>query len=576
VEGIARQIFRDQALTVTYALLVSLVVALTLTPMLSALGGGNGRSRLLFLGPRRKPVPFPRASAATGVEGGGRLRGAYGSLLRAALAHRIPVMAATVVLVAGAVWLGRGLGSELIPPLGRGEFRFALRLPEGTPIEETDRLLRGVETETAALEGVSTVFANVGVDAGERGSLRSKKENCAELNVRLAAGLDPAVGADLLARVRRVLAELPGAESTLLEATALTFRTPVAVEIYGYELEDLTDVSQAVTERLAAIPGLRDLSTTVELGSPEVQIRFDRDKLRTAGLDLRSAAEALRTKILGRVATDYKDRDRQIDVLVRSGDAQSVDFDDLRTMVVGYHGQTPVPLASVAAVDVRRGPARITRLAQSRAAVVSAGLVGRDLGSATAEIRAALRELPLPAGVTLEIGGQSDEMGSSLRSLRFAVALAVFLVYLVMASLFESLLDPFLILFTVPMALVGVVAGLALTGRPVSVVVMIGAIMLAGIVVNNGIVLIDLIGRLRRRGRSLVEAVVEAGTVRLRPILMTTITTVLGLTPMALGRGDGAEIGAPLAVTVIGGLLVATLLTLIVLPVLYSLVHREV
>jgi multidrug efflux pump subunit AcrB len=207
--------------------------------------------------------------------------------------------------------------------------------------------------------------------------------------------------------------------------------------------------------------------------------------------------------------------------------------------------------------------------------VVSANLVGRDLGSASRDIETALARVSLPPDVTVQIAGQNEEMRSSMRSLVFAAALAIFLVYLVMASQFESLKNPFLILFTMPMGLIGVVGALVLTRTAVSVVVMIGAIMLAGIVVNNGIVLIDLVGRLRRQGATVREAIVEAAQVRLRPILMTTTTTVLGLLPLAMGRGEGAEIMTPLAVTVIGGLTVSTVLTLVVLPVLYSLVNRD-
>ena len=206
---------------------------------------------------------------------------------------------------------------------------------------------------------------------------------------------------------------------------------------------------------------------------------------------------------------------------------------------------------------------------------MSANLEGRDLGSVSQDIQAAVASVSLPPSVTVDLAGQNEEMQKSLRSLIFAALLAVFMVYLVMASQFESLLNPFLILFAVPMALIGVVAGLLLTGTTVSVVVMIGGIMLAGIVVNNGIVLVDLIGQLRRAGRSPREAVLEAGEIRLRPILMTTATTVLALLPLALGKGEGAELMAPLAVTVIGGLAVSTLLTLVLIPVLYTLVHRR-
>jgi len=591
VEGIARQIFKDQALTVTFALLVSLAVALTLTPMVAALGkeGRKLRGRRWWNLLRRASShdrfdrgdsegarPLSPSPAASG-EGGffDLFRRGYVRFLGAALRHRVAVVAASVVLFALSVVGIRALGTDLIPSFSRGELRFDVELAEATPIERTNLVMDNLEKDLLDVPGVQTLFTNVGMDAGESGTLRSKKENHAELNVILAPGAGKEGEARALEAIREKLARYPEVTATQEQGTAFTFKTPVAVEIYGFEMASITDVSREVAARLHAVPGLKDIVTNMETGSPEVQIRFDRDKLKLAGLDLREASEALRTAILGKVATDFKDRDRQIDVRVRSGAAYDLRFADLNTMVVGYHDRLPVQLASVAAIDMERGPARIGRISQTRAAVVSANLVGRDLGSVSRDIEQALADVPLPPDVTVQLAGQNEEMQRSLHSLVFAGLLAVFMVYLVMASQFESLLDPFLILFAVPMALIGVVGGLVLTGTSVSIVVMIGGIMLAGIVVNNGIVLVDLIGQFRREGMGVRQAVLEAGSVRLRPILMTTATTVLGLIPLALGRGDGAEMMAPLAVTVIGGLLVSTLLTLVLIPVLFSLVHRE-
>ncbi len=587
VQGVARQIFKDQALTVTYALLVSLVVALTLTPMLAALGreGRSGRPWWKRFGGSSpasdggESTPAGHAAPARPEAAPGRamiaLRSGYRRVIEGALDHRGLVVASVAALFVLSVLGARRLGSDLIPPLSQGELRFDVELPEGTPIEHTDQVVGRLEDALRDVPQVETVYSNVGVDAGDDGSLRSKKENHAELNVRLESGAGRAGEAVALEAIRAEFARFPHLTGTLRDQTAFSFKTPVEVEIYGYNLADLAQVSDRVEEVLRGIHGLRDVTTSMEPGSPEVEIRFDRDKLKMAGLGLREASEALRTKVLGKVATDFKERDRQIDVLVRSADARDLSFDELNTMVVGERNDLPVRLASVAAVAVERGPARIQRISQSRAATVSANLEGRDLGGVSGEIENALAAIPLPTDVTLQLAGQNEEMQQSLRSLVFAAALAIFLVYLVMASQFESLLNPFLILFTMPMALIGVVAGLTLTQTAVSVVVMIGAIMLAGIVVNNGIVLMDLISQLRRRGLGVRAAILEAGEVRLRPILMTTTTTVLGLLPLALGKGDGGEIMAPLAVTVIGGLLMSTLLTLVVIPVLYSLVHRE-
>jgi HAE1 family hydrophobic/amphiphilic exporter-1 len=292
------------------------------------------------------------------------------------------------------------------------------------------------------------------------------------------------------------------------------------------------------------------------------------------GLSLDEVSNNLKTKIQGEVPTKFKEREIQVDIRVRTSAWQAEHVDELNSLVVGEAEGTPISLSTVADVDVARGLSQITRISQQRAAVVSGNLSGRDLGSVSRDIGHLIDETALPGDITVEIGGQNEELNRSYRSLVFALLLAVFLVYLVMAAQFESFIHPFIILFTVPLGAIGVIWTLLATGQSVSVVVFIGVIMLSGIVVNNGIVLIDYINRLRRSGMEKMQAIREAGHVRLRPIVMTTLTTVLGLLPMALGLGEGAEIRAPMALTVIGGLLGATFLTLLVIPALYSIVDR--
>jgi len=247
----------------------------------------------------------------------------------------------------------------------------------------------------------------------------------------------------------------------------------------------------------------------------------------------------------------------------------------LRKLIVNPSAARPVTLEAVADIRISRGPSEVRRVAQERVALITANLGFGDLGAAAAEARTIINRTPMPSGVTAMVSGQNEEMQASFQSMQFALALAVFLVYLVMASQFESLVHPFVILFTIPLALVGAVLALFITGTTVNVVALIGVIMLAGIVVNNAIVLVDLINQLQANGTEKIEAIMEAGRARLRPILMTTLTTALGLLPMAIGFGEGAEVRAPMAITVIGGLLVSTLLTLIVIPVVYSLLDRK-
>jgi len=292
-------------------------------------------------------------------------------------------------------------------------------------------------------------------------------------------------------------------------------------------------------------------------------------------LSVRDIADRIVANVRGELATRYTWRDKKIDVLVRSVDTRHASVEDIRGLIVNPAAERPVTLQAVADISIARGPAEIRRVAQERVAIISANLAYGDLGAAVAETNQIINATAMPQGITAMVSGQNEEMQDSFRSMQFALALAVFLVYLVMASQFESLIHPFVILFTIPLALVGAVLALFLTGTTVNVVAFIGVIMLAGIVVNNAIVLVDLINQLQAQGVEKTAAIMEAGIARLRPILMTTLTTTLGLMPMAIGFGEGSEVRTPMAITVIGGLLVSTFLTLVVIPVVYSLLDRK-
>ncbi|MCK5075512.1 MAG: efflux RND transporter permease subunit, partial [Calditrichia bacterium] len=274
------------------------------------------------------------------------------------------------------------------------------------------------------------------------------------------------------------------------------------------------------------------------------------------------------------VATEFKEEDRRIDVLVRIKESDRKNLVHLERINVNTTGDKPIPLEAVASINVEEGPSEIRRINQERAVVIGANISGRSLSDISADIYQTLQQLELPADFTTEISGQNKEMEVSLNSLKLALLLAIFLVYIVMASQFESFLHPLIILFTVPLAVIGVILVLWFFQIPISVVVFLGLIMLAGIVVNNAIVLIDYINHLRRSGKELKEAIILGGSIRLRPILMTTLTTVLALLPMAIGMGDGAEIRTPMAITVIAGLTSSTLLTLIIIPCVYAWVEE--
>jgi len=582
VEGIAGQLFRDQALTVTFSLLASLAVAVTMIPMLSALGAklgpvGGGAAEKTEAVPGEGATALRREKELAEPATLGRLSRVYSGLLEGALNHRAVTLVIAFGLF-GAAFLAVGLlGTELIPQLSEGEFFFEVELPEGASLQATDRVLREMEAATAEQADVDFYYATVGsrlVSGGQ--SLNTKAENLGQLNIVVTDRADEEAEMRVADALRERFRAVPDLEVKFGRPSYFSLKTPVEVVLFGEDLEELREVSLDVVRRLTAVPGLVDVRSSLEAGNPELRVVFDRDRLAAMGLDMGQIAATLRNRIQGVVPTRFKEQDRQIDVRVRNREADRATLRDVRNLVIPGPDGTPIRLLAVADVSLDRGPAEIHRLQQQRAAVVTGSLQGRSLGAVVTDVMAVLRNSPPPTGITTELAGQNEEMETSFRSLRFAIALAIFLVYLVMAATFESFLHPFIVLSTIPLALVGVVGGLLATGTTVTVIVLIGAIMLVGIVVNNAIVLIDTINRLRRRGWEKRAAVVRAGHLRLRPIVMTTATTVLGLTPMAISWGEGAELRAPLAITVASGLILSTLLTLVVIPAAYQAVPSRI
>jgi len=610
VEGFAGQVFRDQALTVSISLFASLIVALMLIPMVSALKMGVAEPRAQTEKPpsKRKLVRgFKKSSHAVfftvpvfflrllkkmldGVNrllqllsrpllGGfdrtyGAVERGYDPALRWTLAHRGRFLGAMVLLFVVSLWSATFIGQELIPPFSQGEFSFNVLLPEGSPLEATDKKLRHLEEITAGLPEVESYFTSIGTASRIGSNVKTRDKNLGQLNVVMKKKGDLQSEDILVAKLRDRFEEVPGIQYKFSRPSYFSFQTPVEIHIFGYNLAVLKEFSDELAGQIAAVDGLRDVKTSLEYGNPELNVHFDRVRLSSLGLSLNEVSNTLKTKIKGDVPTKYKEREKQVDIRVRTSAWRSEDIDAIQNLVVAEHEGRPIMLSTVADVEVARGLNQISRISQQRAAVISANISGRDLGSVSEDIKAVLASTQIPPQVTVELGGQNEELLDSYRNLRLALLLAIFLVYLVMAAQFESFVHPFIIMFTVPLGAIGVFFTLLLFGKSLSIIVFIGAIMLSGIVVNNGIVLIDYINRLRGRGESAYDAIVEAAKIRLRPILMTTLTTVLGLLPMALATGEGSEIRAPMALTVIGGLIGGTILTLLVIPSLYAMVTR--
>jgi HAE1 family hydrophobic/amphiphilic exporter-1 len=597
ISGIAGQLFRDQALTVTFALTFSLIVALTLIPMLASLGTGsryqNNREStppgwftrgvafvvrmfgLVFVGlkwlfwiilwvPSWLLQRLYRATASV-----------YPGLLRWSLQHRLTVVVGAVVIFVGTMSLVPRLGTELIPQLSQGEFNVDLRLSPGAPLAETDRAIQAAQNATAGIDAVALDFSVAGTGNRLDANPVDAGDNTGTLSIALTPGAGRTEENATMDAMRAELARLPGVQYEFSRPALMTFASPLQIEISGYDLEGLARVSGLVVQQMSASDRFTDIKTTVERGNPEIQIVFDQERAAKLGLAVRDIANLVVANVRGELATRYTWRDKKIDVLVRSVDTRESSIEEIRRLIVNPASDRPVSLEAVADIVVSQGPSEIRRVAQERVAVITANIAYGDLGAAAGEAGSIVSRIPMPNGITAIVAGQSEEMQASFQSLQFALALAIFLVYLVMASQFESLIHPFVILFTIPLALVGAVLALLITGTTINIVALIGVIMLAGIVVNNAIVLVDLINQLRSQGMDRFDAIMEAGSARLRPILMTSLTTALGLLPMAIGFGEGAEVRTPMAITVIGGLLVSTFLTLVVIPVVYSLLDRK-
>ncbi len=498
----------------------------------------------------------------------------YPSVLRWALGNPLAVIAIMAASVVATWQLGARLDSELLPEVHQGEFTVEVALPVGTPLVETDATLAPVERAILAEKGrIRSLLLTLGYDSAT--SQRSDEgENTARFKVVLdERSRDARSEDDVIARIRQRLAAIPDVDSRVVRPVLFSSRTPIEVEIRGDDLHELRRLADRGRELLAGLPELADVESTLRPGAPEVQVIYDRDRLARYGLNIGEVARLVRDEVKGYEATKFNLRDRRIPIVVRLGLEDRESVAEVRNLDVNPGGDRPIPLSAVADVALGEGPSEVRRVDGRRVAVIGANIATGSLSAAVDRIRETLGEgIDWPRGTSFEIAGQNEEWQRSRASLWLALGLSVFLVYVIMAAQFESLVQPLVIMLSIPLAFLGSVATLAAIGTSLSIVVFLGMIMLAGIVVNNAIVLVDYVNTLRARGMARDEAIVTAGRVRLRPILMTTATTVLGLLPMALGIGEGAELRTPMAITVISGLISSTVLTLVLIPAFYAMV----
>ena len=489
------------------------------------------------------------------------------------------------IIIAGAVLGGSLLllpliGTEFLPPSDEGEVRVSGEMEVGTRLELVDQQTRVMEAIVypAVPETISSV-----VSAGATGR---NPGSSSQAEIRLS--LTPSAqrkrsNSDIADDLRRRLAgKIPGMEirtrapqGQFLLERLLGGDEGLTIDVRGFDLDKLDILARQAARAIETVPGITDIDISREAGIPQQEIRVDRYKAADLGLSVRDITKMLETAVAGARAGEYRTSGNAYRILVQLKDAEKRSLDEILDLTLTAASGQQVALRNVVSVEPGRGPILIERKDQQRVITVSANVSGRDEGSVAVEVQQRLSKIPRPAGYDLLVAGNFEEQQKAFHELVISLLLALVLVYMVMACQYESLINPFVVMFSVPLAAVGVLITLFLTQTTLNVQSYIGCIMLGGIVVNNAILLVDQAGRLSREGRSVLDSIAEAGRRRLRPILMTTVTTILGLLPLALGIGEGADAQAPLARAVVGGLTGSTLITLVLIPAVYILFHSN-
>ncbi|MDZ7377077.1 MAG: efflux RND transporter permease subunit, partial [candidate division KSB1 bacterium] len=571
VPGLAGQLFKDMVITIVFSLTISLVVALTLIPLLA--------SRFIIINQRLKQTTtfFGRLGQRIGgwIE---RLSVIYGRSLAWSITHKKIVLISAAVAFFISLVILFSLGGNFLPNSDMGFMSIAVDRSPGTSLESMEASMHqlneiimqnvpeieNIYTNFGQGEGVMALFSTQGSSEGDitirLKSIKQRKRNVFEIQDDL----------------REKLKSLPDVRARFADRgqeAVMGGGADIRVEIIGHNLEVAEALAYDIESRLKNIKGVVNTETSIRETVPELRINLDRSRIADLGLSTAQIGQVISSSILGTVATRFREGGDEFDIRVQLTKDARTNKTDIENILLLTPMGRQIPLRAVATVDYSKAPKQIIREDQERLVTVDIDVSGRDLRSTTSDIRKALKQMPIPNDFRIEIGGVAEEQQESFMYLGLALVVAILLTYMVMASQFESLLDPFIILFTIPLSFIGVALALLVTGTELTVMALVGLVMLVGIVVNNGIVLVDYINQLRERGMELYEAIFKAGLVRMRPVLMTALTTIFGMFPLALGLGESGENWAPMARSVIGGLTVATVLTLIVVPVIYAVVE---
>ena len=555
VDGIASDIFTPLALTVSFSLLASLVVAVTLVPMLS--------SKLL----------------SKAMEDGRRywfdallekINNGYARAIKAVLHFRKTTVFVTILLLAGSVAAVPFIGAEFIPAGDQGQVTVQVETAPGTSLKHTEKVVDEVQEKIDTYDELINVsYVSIG-GGGIAGTTASNNE--ASFTIQLVAPSDrDMTTAELVQQLDQEVTSIAGAEITISEMEAgIGMGDPIQIDLNGKEHDVLRDLGDQVVEEIKDIDGVYNPESGSTLGVPQLKVEIDQDKAAYHGLSTEMIQSQIEMNFIGQVVTVFREEGREIDVTLMYPEEAHHQIADLEDMKVHTNEGASIPLSEVAEFIEAQGPVTLVRQNQHAQMSVTTEVSDRDLNSVVSDIEKQLETMNLPEGYSYSISGQAEDMQESFADLTLALIFSIFLVYAVMAIQFENFLFPFIIMFSMPTVVIGIALGFLVSGLAFSIPAFIGVIMLAGIVVNNSIVLVDYINILRRRGMERHEAIVQAGRSRLRPILMTTLTTVLAMIPLGLALGEGAEMQQPLAITIIFGLTVSSIFTLLIIPVVYT------
>lgn len=554
VHGIAGLLFKEQAMTVVYSLTASLIVALLLIPVLCA----------KYLRLKKKAE---------------KKRERYAKILHFALNHRFSFLITTIIIFILSLPLLKRIPQEFIPKSDQRQFILKVSMPAGTTINATDAVVREIEGKLGSLgDMVTKYYSKVGAEEATLSEASEDVEgpNTAEIQVTLS-NKKGITTAGIISNLKTLIEKIPELKVKFIEQQNTisdllgTKSAPIIIEIKGRNIDRINQLAQNISDTIKEIPYLYNIRTNIQEGNPEITIKLDKELATSLGFDPQTLAEDIKYRIIGSKVSTFKDTTGDKDITIELSQIKDKSLAYLSNLQFKSKTEKIFPLSYFAKFENKIGAREIYRRRQERIARVTSDVKDIKLSKAITDIQGKIKKIEIPSDYQISFGGEEEERNESFRNLKLALILSVILVYMVMASLFESLVHPFIIMFTLPMALLGVIWSLLLTNQSLNIMAYIGIVMLGGIVVNNAIVLIDCINQIRQEGKDIREAILLGGQRRLRPILMTTLTTILALIPLALGIGKGAELRAPMAITVIGGLTTSTILTLFIIPIVYSM-----